>query len=417
MSDDFKNINELKMPESWGLTRSEETVLRMLLGSRHFVTTEQIQTELYSGRWGPEAEMSDSKGMAKLFISKLRKKVPQLVISSSHGCGYIIPEKEGSIILADMVDYTASYKSGDLVEISPYRYEPVNISDVVVLNGGLSGVPSVPSETIPEVRMLNVDRLGIDFSYQRIVTWRGRKNIRQIIENFNWIYFQPILVAPASPDDGSFDYLVIDGQHRALAAYNHPDIKKIPACIVDADFKQQSKVFYDINTHKVELMPLEVFWSSYHAGEPWAGTVVDIIDEAGLKLSKHMPYSLQSIDDWSKYKKQIYTPKRLHNYIVKYNSARVISVLKFVDLWEEGHSEILNSIPILDGLLMALVQGKSDKVYPSVSDAIIGGFSAFDVIDDVKEKSARRFEKRKPAQIACEEWFLPAMQGGVKNLA
>lgn len=146
--------------------------------------------------------------------------------------------------------------------------------------------------------MISVDKLGVDYSYQRVLRAEGRSNIRKIVEGFDWRHFQPLLVARHGEDR----YVIIDGQHRAIAAALHPDVRSIPCAVVDCGFDEQARIFVEINTQVVRMSSLEMFWARFHAGATDAFAAASIIHAVGMSVSKDVPKCSYSSDgDYDSY--------------------------------------------------------------------------------------------------------------------
>jgi len=221
----------------------------------------------------------------------------------------------------------------------------------VDIGSGLGGVPSEIKTQQPEIIMVNPSNLFIDRRYQRELTGEGRKNIRQIIENFDWMNFQPILISPIEEDDGEVYYTIIDGQHRALAALNHPDITDIPAAIVNIHPKRQAHVFAEINSKIIKVSELEIFWARYFSGrDEKAKEIFKCIDRAGLFISRRVPTSSE-IEDFEdpecEFRKNVwqlgFVKKSLHNQ----NTFSTSLALRFISLWQSDEPKALNSLAVV----------------------------------------------------------------------
>ena len=71
----------------------------------------------------------------------------------------------------------------------------------------------------------------------------------RIMREWNWLHYQPIVVAPAAGGEG---FTVIDGQHRLEAARKHPKIARLPCYIVDAaDLGAQARAFVALNARRI----------------------------------------------------------------------------------------------------------------------------------------------------------------------
>jgi len=129
----------------------------------------------------------------------------------------------------------------------------------------------------PKLEWLPIKSLRIDPAYQREITLVGRKNIRRIVENFDWSMFAPVIVAPA----GSNLYAIVDGQHRATAAAL-AGIERVPCSIIDGNRIAQAKAFRSINGNVTKLSSIQIHHAAVAAGEEKAIGVERVCGKAGV---------------------------------------------------------------------------------------------------------------------------------------
>ena len=127
---------------------------------------------------------------------------------------------------------------------------------------------------------IDIDRLMIDRSYQRLILQHGKKNVRRIAEQFEWALFAPLVVAPR--ERGRF--AIIDGQHRATAAKARGDIKQLPCLVIDADYATQARAFATINGHVTKVSPQMIHRARAAAGDKDALELNRICARAGVVL-------------------------------------------------------------------------------------------------------------------------------------
>lgn len=132
---------------------------------------------------------------------------------------------------------------------------------------------------LPKLEFLDIAKLRIDESYQRPVMAYGRKNIAQIVSDFRWNRFSPLIVTPVSV--GLF--AIIDGQHRAIAA-QCIGIKKVPCQIVKIAPNEGGKIFAAINTQITPMSAQYVFKAARASGEEWALALDRVCKKAGIEL-------------------------------------------------------------------------------------------------------------------------------------
>lgn len=153
-------------------------------------------------------------------------------------------------------------------------------------------VPSTDLHDRPELCLLPLSSLVVDPRYQREIGTRGYRNVRRILERFDWRKFQPIVVTKA--DGGR--YAIIDGQHRATAALMHPEIDLVPCMIVAATVREAAECFSAINGSVTAVTAIHLFRARVAAGEKTAIAVQSACAAAGVRIlgyqlqrSKHKP--------------------------------------------------------------------------------------------------------------------------------
>jgi len=127
---------------------------------------------------------------------------------------------------------------------------------------------------------IDIDRLVIDRSYQRLILVKGKINVRRIAEQFEWALFAPLVVAPR--EKGRF--AIIDGQHRATAAKARGDIKQLPCLVIEADYATQARAFATINGQVTKVSPQMIHRARAAAGEKDALELNRICARAGVVL-------------------------------------------------------------------------------------------------------------------------------------
>lgn len=132
----------------------------------------------------------------------------------------------------------------------------------------------------PRLEWLPVSALRVDPRYQREILGRGARNIRRIIEGFDWRLFTPVICVAV--EDGV--YAIIDGQHRATAALMHPHVREVPCQIVDGDLADQARAFVAINDQVTRLTSLQIFAAALAAGESGARDVWRCCKAAGVTV-------------------------------------------------------------------------------------------------------------------------------------
>lgn len=158
--------------------------------------------------------------------------------------------------------------------------EPISITDLDT---------AVPDTGEPICERVDPKTLFVDPAYQRSVGERGLRQIRRIIEAFDWTKYKPPICAYAD-HDGQTVLKVIDGQHTAIAAASHPHIDMIPVMIVEAaDTTVQAAAFVGQNTQRLGVTPLQVFFAEVTAGDVDALDVLKTCERAGVTIMRSPP--------------------------------------------------------------------------------------------------------------------------------
>ncbi len=126
-----------------------------------------------------------------------------------------------------------------------------------------------------------IKKLVIDGRYQRVFQVRNEQRVRDLIANWNWALYTPIIIAPR--DDV---WAVIDGQHRAAGALG-AGIQDLPAWESIADEQQQAKAFIAINASPTRVDSLQL-WHSRRAADDYDAVMLwDICTRAGVEIARY----------------------------------------------------------------------------------------------------------------------------------
>jgi hypothetical protein len=191
------------------------------------------------------------------------------------------PDAPEDVVRAALQIVNEKIRGGFLRSAEPLRpIEPV----------GLTGLDiGDPEHGEPICERVDPRELFVDPSYQRSIGERGARQIRQIIENFDWNRFKPPIAAYAE-HDGKTVLMVLDGQHTAIACASHPKIGLIPVMIVEAaETAAQASSFVGQNTGRLAVTPLQLHKSALVAEDPDAVTVANVCGRAGVKILATSP--------------------------------------------------------------------------------------------------------------------------------
>jgi hypothetical protein len=122
--------------------------------------------------------------------------------------------------------------------------------------------------------------LLVEERYQRDLSDKSIRLIKQIVSEWDWRRFKPPVVAFA--DEG---LQIIDGQHTAIAAASHPDIKTIPVMVVEApELETRALAFIGHNRDRLQVTAMQLHHASVAAGDKLALRVEEVCARAGVKL-------------------------------------------------------------------------------------------------------------------------------------
>jgi hypothetical protein len=141
-----------------------------------------------------------------------------------------------------------------------------------------------PENVEPICMSVDPASLFVDPAYQRAIGERGLKQIRRIIESWDWNKFKPPACSYAE-HEGQTVLKVFDGQHTAIAAASHPMIKEIPVMIHEAkETAQQAAAFVGQNTNRLAVTALQLHQAALVAGDEDAMTVSQVCNRAGVRI-------------------------------------------------------------------------------------------------------------------------------------
>lgn len=143
----------------------------------------------------------------------------------------------------------------------------------------------IDTDDKPEFEWVDPSDLYIEQKYQRNLTDHSIKLIRKIFKDFEWSKFKPPVVSRSENK-----WVVIDGQHTAIAAASHPKIKKIPVMVItSASVKDRANAFMGHNRDRLNVSPAQMFFSSVAAEDPVALIVKKAMDETGCTVVRAKP--------------------------------------------------------------------------------------------------------------------------------
>jgi hypothetical protein len=148
-------------------------------------------------------------------------------------------------------------------------------------------------DTLPKFVWVKPTDLLVEDDYQRNLSERSTRMIGRIVLDWDWAAMKPPICAEISP--GS--YVVIDGQHTAIAAATHGAIEKIPVMVVSAsNLKDRARSFLRHNTERVNITHVQMHRAGLAAGEEIDVAVDAACRNAGVTIRNSNP----SCGQWGK---------------------------------------------------------------------------------------------------------------------
>lgn len=145
---------------------------------------------------------------------------------------------------------------------------------------------NVPATGMPIFELVRPSDLYVDPTYQRNVSEKGMRQIRRIIEHFEWTKYKPPICAYAEWE-GKTILKVLDGQHTAIAAASNPNLGTIPVMIVEAESTvDQAKAFIGQNTDRLGVTNLQLHQAAIASGDEDAQTIELVCARANVKVLK-----------------------------------------------------------------------------------------------------------------------------------
>lgn len=148
-----------------------------------------------------------------------------------------------------------------------------------------------PTDEKGSLEWIDLRDLRIDPKYQRPIGGRGEKNIKQVIENFSWSLFSPLVVC----ERPNGLYAVIDGQHRAIAARTHGGIDKVPCLVIKGDPSDEAKAFSVINGAVTAISEQQIWHARLVAGDNTAVRLQRVLEKTGVSIPRSQKPSTSMI--------------------------------------------------------------------------------------------------------------------------
>ncbi len=146
-------------------------------------------------------------------------------------------------------------------------------------------VPATLIDSAPKMRTVAPRSLLIEAAYQRDLSGQSIKLIRKIVAGWDWSKFKPPVCAETS--DGLF---IIDGQHTAIAAASHPQIKEIPVVIISApNIGRRAAAFVSHNRDRLAMTPAQIFYGDLAANDATTKKIMEAVVLSGASIPRLAP--------------------------------------------------------------------------------------------------------------------------------
>lgn len=142
-----------------------------------------------------------------------------------------------------------------------------------------------PVGSPPSIEWIHLNMLSVDSAYQRSTeNTASRRLIASITAKFDWRLCAPLVVSRRADDK----LVIIDGQHRWLAACNRDDIVHLPCCVFRYNNTQEeARMFILANRARKPISRLDDFYAAVAAGDEDALEIQQLVTDAGLCVARN----------------------------------------------------------------------------------------------------------------------------------
>lgn len=142
-----------------------------------------------------------------------------------------------------------------------------------------------PIGSQPSIEWVHLDRLSVDGTYQRTTeNAASQRLIGSIAAKFDWRLCAPLVVARRSDDS----LVIIDGQHRWMAALKRADIPQLPCCIFRyGSREEEARMFIVANRARKPMNRLDDYFAALAALDEDALEIQQIVTGVGLKIARN----------------------------------------------------------------------------------------------------------------------------------
>lgn len=149
----------------------------------------------------------------------------------------------------------------------------------MLLPSSITPRPVISIGKKPELVWAAPTDLYVDETYQRDLSRKSVKLIRQLATDFRWNRMKPPIVVR---DGGKWH--VVDGQHTAIAAATI-GVKEIPVFVVEASsLDERARAFVGHNTDRIIVSPINIYRALLAFKDPDAMDVAAVCARAGVRI-------------------------------------------------------------------------------------------------------------------------------------
>jgi hypothetical protein len=144
-------------------------------------------------------------------------------------------------------------------------------------------LPPIGSQ--PTIEWIHLNRLSIDGAYQRSTeNEASRRLIISIAARFDWRLCAPLVVSRRADET----LIIIDGQHRWMAASQRHDIPQLPCCVFRYEStKEEARMFILANRARKPMNRLDDYFAALAAADEDALEIQQLVMDAGLQVARN----------------------------------------------------------------------------------------------------------------------------------
>lgn len=142
-----------------------------------------------------------------------------------------------------------------------------------------------PVGSHPTIEWIHLHALSIDSTYQRSTdNDASRRLIAGIAAKFDWRLCAPLVVSRRTDDS----LIIIDGQHRWLAACKRNDVPQLPCCVFRyGSIQEEARMFIVANRARRPINRIDDYFAALTAQDEDALEIQRLVTNAGLSIARN----------------------------------------------------------------------------------------------------------------------------------